>query len=839
MPRFPTYERQQGLSSGSTASYASTSAFTAPANAVANLGGALSDIGQTFEAKAEKFRNSQDDTWFSKARAETALQVQQSQTEMRQQATDSADNFTDTTRAKYGEITKSFLDAAPSPRAKQMYEEWAGSYTATVVGDAAKFQAGSALAKRDADFAQTMLAHSQTVLADPSQYDAVYRRAMDDLEGAKQWMTPEQELKARKTVESELQLARAQAEIQRDPASFLQSIGVNDPSATGGSAIDTVVEKIIGVESGGRATAKNPKSSAEGLGQFIDSTWLNMVKSFRPDIAAGKSNSEILALKTNPALSREMTKRYAETNANMLTSAGIPATAGNIYLAHFLGPAGARQVLRTADDTALSSVLPAGVIKANGFLAGKDVGWIKNWSAKKMGGAATPQVASDPRFSSLDTGQLLGLQQQAESAAAALAREQKAELTSQLATIKGAFQLGIATGDTSVTQHSILTSPLPDSDKAQLINSLNSKNADNRLAADAISKMDSGQSLNPYDGDDKKGVSLAYDSATGGASLFADQSNAQAVLGYMYSRSGIVPKTAMNEIRAGLLSSDPKQVAAAASVASQLESMDRGGLMAAENGEALLKAATTYNHMTQRLGLTNEEAGKRMIDMTDPEKQRARDALLQSEPVKKRIKNIDESEVRDIFDPGLFGFDPQLGETPQASAVMVGDYRSMFEESIVEAAGDEELAKELATQRFQRLYGPSSLTLAGDGVVTRLPPEKTYPPGPDGTHNYIGQQAQEALANEGIAADRVVLKYYDQTERDFEAGKPAHYQVWYEKDGQLEMYNLPFYAVPPEEVDLSENRARRDQNRDDLVTGRDREGNLDRFLEGNPLTGEM
>ncbi|MDS1138578.1 hypothetical protein [Nitratireductor indicus] len=837
MPRFPTYQRSQGLSGGSTASYASSGAFTAPANAVANLGGALSDVGQAFEAKVEKFKNSQDDTWFSKARAETVLQMQQSQTEMRQQATDAATNFTDLTRAKYGEVTNSFLGAAPSPRARQMYEEWAGSYTSSVVGDAAQFQAQSALAKRDTEFAQTMLAHSQSVLADPGQYDAVYRRAMDDLEGAKQWMTPEQELKARQTVESELQLARARAEIQRDPKGFLNSIGVNDAAQTGAGAIDTVVDKIIGVESGGRASAKNPNSSAEGLGQFIDSTWLNMIKSFRPDIAAGKSNSEILALKTDPALSREMTKRYAETNANMLTSAGIPATAGNIYLAHFLGPAGARQVLRSGDDAALSSILPPSVIKANDFLAGKTVGWIKSWSDKKMGGANTPQVANDPRFARLDTGQILSLQQQAEQAASDIDRQQKAELTSQLASIKGAFQLGIATGDSGVTQQAILSSPLADDDKAQLINSLTSKQGDTRLAADTITRMDAGESLNPYSADDRKGVSLAYDSATGGGSLFADGTNAQAVLGYMYARSHIVPKTAMNEIRAGLVSADPKRIAASASVAAQLADMDRGGLEAAENGDALLKAATTYSHLTNNLGMTNEEAGQRMADMLDPEKRKARESLLQSEPVKKRIKDIDASEVRDIFDPGVFGFDPTLGETPMAESVMVSDYRDMFEESIVEAAGDEDLAKELASQRFQRLYGASALTQEGSGVVTRLPPEKTYPPAPDGTYSYIEQQVQEALAAEGVEFDSVKLKFYDQTERDFRSGKPAHYQIWYEKDGKTQMYNLPFFAVPPTEYDFSENRASRDQSRQDLMLGRDRDYSADNYLYGNPLTG--
>ena len=39
-----------------------------------------------------------------------------------------------------------------------------------------------------------------------------------------------------------------------------------------------LIDKITGVESGGNASAKNPNSTATGLGQFIESTWLRMLK---------------------------------------------------------------------------------------------------------------------------------------------------------------------------------------------------------------------------------------------------------------------------------------------------------------------------------------------------------------------------------------------------------------------------------------------------------------------------------------------------------------------------------------------------------------------------------
>jgi hypothetical protein len=47
---------------------------------------------------------------------------------------------------------------------------------------------------------------------------------------------------------------------------------------TAASTVDAVVERIIGVESGGDPNAKNKRSSATGLGQFLDETWLDMIR---------------------------------------------------------------------------------------------------------------------------------------------------------------------------------------------------------------------------------------------------------------------------------------------------------------------------------------------------------------------------------------------------------------------------------------------------------------------------------------------------------------------------------------------------------------------------------
>lgn len=60
------------------------------------------------------------------------------------------------------------------------------------------------------------------------------------------------------------------------------------PEQPNGLDMNAVVDRMIGAESAGKADAKNPLSSAEGLGQFIDSTWLAMVKNIVLILLVGK-----------------------------------------------------------------------------------------------------------------------------------------------------------------------------------------------------------------------------------------------------------------------------------------------------------------------------------------------------------------------------------------------------------------------------------------------------------------------------------------------------------------------------------------------------------------------
>ncbi len=167
---------------------------------------------------------------------------------------------------------------------------------------------------------------------------------------------------------------------------------------SGGEAVEALVERIVGVESGGNASAKNPLSTATGLGQFIESTWLRMMQTYRPDLARALDRDQLLALRLDPTLSREMVANLARENKSYLEAGGQQVTAGRLYLAHFLGPEGARLILASADTMLLETVLGSAVIRANPFLTGRDVAYVKNWAEAKMrhrgGGVSLPATVT-------------------------------------------------------------------------------------------------------------------------------------------------------------------------------------------------------------------------------------------------------------------------------------------------------------------------------------------------------------------------------------------------------------------------------------------------------------
>jgi hypothetical protein len=166
------------------------------------------------------------------------------------------------------------------------------------------------------------------------------------------------------------------------------------PPPFGDGDVRAVVEQIIAVESGGDPNARNKRSSATGAGQFLDGTWLEMMRTYRRDLVGGRSEKEVLDLRMDPELTRTIMTRSVEQHAAMLKKRGLPVTPGTLYLTHFAGPAGAVAVLSVSENADAAALMASAdatgrttrekLVTANPFLKALTAGDLKSWADRKM-----------------------------------------------------------------------------------------------------------------------------------------------------------------------------------------------------------------------------------------------------------------------------------------------------------------------------------------------------------------------------------------------------------------------------------------------------------------------
>lgn len=114
---------------------------------------------------------------------------------------------------------------------------------------------------------------------------------------------------------------------------------------------------------------KAKTSSATGLFQFIDSTWLTAIRKFGPrygyaigESLSGKTKEKLLGLRKDPFLSAVFAAEMLKHDGKELAAKiGRPLTAGETYLIHFLGSEHAELFMKTmqaAPDASAAELLP-------------------------------------------------------------------------------------------------------------------------------------------------------------------------------------------------------------------------------------------------------------------------------------------------------------------------------------------------------------------------------------------------------------------------------------------------------------------------------------------------
>lgn len=156
--------------------------------------------------------------------------------------------------------------------------------------------------------------------------------------------------------------------------------------------VDPTQQRIMQRE----GTEKNPRSSAQGIGQFIDSTFVDTYRKTFPDQAKGLTDARILAqrgtmIDAQTPIEVPMMNTFTRENKNALSRANLDPTPGNTRLAHFLGAGGAINVLKANPNTPVESLVSQEAIQANPtVLKGKTAGEVAAWANKQMEGGLTP-----------------------------------------------------------------------------------------------------------------------------------------------------------------------------------------------------------------------------------------------------------------------------------------------------------------------------------------------------------------------------------------------------------------------------------------------------------------
>ncbi len=111
-------------------------------------------------------------------------------------------------------------------------------------------------------------------------------------------------------------------------------------------------------ESSFQPEIQSKTSSATGLYQFINSTWMNMLEKHgsKYGINTEKTKDELLELRKNPQIASLMAAEFAKENANHLqNTVGGQIGETDLYLAHFLGAGGAEKFLKNWRDNPMQS----------------------------------------------------------------------------------------------------------------------------------------------------------------------------------------------------------------------------------------------------------------------------------------------------------------------------------------------------------------------------------------------------------------------------------------------------------------------------------------------------
>jgi hypothetical protein len=193
---------------------------------------------------------------------------------------------------------------------------------------------------------------------------------------------------------------RATATAGVDPSRVRIAGAIKQAASTTGTSFEYLLATAK-MESDFNPTAGASTSSAHGLYQFIDQTWLGTVKEAGAQLGYGqyadaitKSSSgsysvsdpaarnAIMKLRDDPAAASSMAAVLTQSNSFKLTGKiGRRPTDGELYMAHFMGVGGAAKLINSAEDNPQAS---AARLFPNAAAANRSIFYDRSGSARSV-----------------------------------------------------------------------------------------------------------------------------------------------------------------------------------------------------------------------------------------------------------------------------------------------------------------------------------------------------------------------------------------------------------------------------------------------------------------------
>lgn len=567
---------------------------------------------------------------------------------------------------------------------------------------------------------------------------------------------------------------------------------------------DSYESKVVRVESGGKSTARNPNSTATGPHQFIRSTWLENVRELRrmgeAEWATGMRDDQILEMRVDPDASSEVFQHFRRKNAAILTNAGIPVNEGTEYLAHFLGAGGAVEVLKSGSSEKLSDILPAKTIEANTFLKNMTVADVQNWAARKMTMKASDIAVQRTVIDQVED-------EEVRSMASALMNDRYGirKRLEDAAALE--YEERINAKDDSLTNQEIMADQgLSDSTQKALVSELKRQRKDQIEIQNTIANLaDENTIWNPYDNKARSSVDKAFKSLLDGDEPLS--APGQTAAGEIAVRTGFLPKTMFDALRAGITSQDPQTLASSMEFLNQVIQRQPGAIDMHDGRKAVRDTLSDYRFYSGFMG--SEEAAQRIIEQNDPEmvakRKNLSDAAKQASKTLKPSDLVDHLEGRNI--------DANLGNETQQSEMMA-EYQRLFEDAFVKVA-DPDVARNRALEDMSRVYGPNAVT--GDSRLMKYPPQNFYPSSflnPDWMQEAITRDVNEFVFGEaaqakwsplnqlrGTRIDPSAIRILsdERTREEVAARRAPSYTVMYEHEGEMQMVPGRYFFEQPDE----------------------------------------